>query len=91
MIVIYEPGMIAPDLPFALMLNDMRWPRVEETGPVAFSDSEEELLAFMAAEEVDYYRDGAWAKTFRKYGPLEWKNRPYGNPIKRRRICVQYT
>lgn len=59
---------------FALMMNDMRSPKVEIRIEVRRAETREELEAFVAAEEVPNYRDDGWNKCHRKGGPLEWFN-----------------
>jgi len=60
-----------------LLLNDMRFPKVEQLREVCIG-SESELQALLDRESVELYRDGGWCKTYRKDGPLEWCNRPNG-------------
>jgi hypothetical protein len=66
-------------LPWILNLNDMRFPHIEELTFVCWANSIEELKEFVNQETVEYYRDDKWGKTFRKFGPLEWYNRPWEN------------
>ena len=61
---------------FVLFLNDMRSSKCESCESVAKADSREELDALLARERVEGYRDGTWAKSFRRGGPLEWYNEP---------------
>lgn len=62
---------------WVLRLNDMRSPKSELLQSVAKSESKEELIAFVQAEMVPTWRDGQWAKSFAKGGPLEWFNLPW--------------
>lgn len=62
-----EPEMV-------LLMNDMRSDHFEILRHVARGTAAE-LQAFVSAETVDFYRDGRWAKVFRKGGPLEWYNK----------------
>lgn len=70
---------------FVLVLNDMRSPKIEIVRPAVRADTPEELVAFMERERVEPYReptgylDGTWYKVFRKGGPLEWFNPPFGD------------
>jgi len=62
-----------------LLLNDMRSANVENVRPVACAATREELEAFVEAQRVETYMDdGVWQKRFRKGGPFEWLNPPYG-------------
>jgi hypothetical protein len=65
------------DLQWILSLNDMRFSHVEELIFVCWAYSIEELKEFVNQETVEYYKDDKWGKTFRKFGPLEWYNRPW--------------
>jgi hypothetical protein len=68
-----DPG----TLPWILNLNDMRFAHVEELKFVCWAATIEELREFVNSETVEYYKDDKWGKTFRKFGPLEWYNRPW--------------
>jgi len=61
---------------FVLIMNDMRSSQVEIVRPVARARSFAALEHLLARERVPAYSDGAWGKTFRRGGPLEWKNDP---------------
>lgn len=61
-----------------LRLHDMRSPKIEMYEVVARCASNEKLEQWVQLERVERYRDGEWEKTFRKGGPLEWYNEPYG-------------
>lgn len=65
-----------------LCLNNMQAPKSEILAPVARGESREALVNFLKQEKVEGYQDGNWGKTYRKGGPLEWYNPPYGNPEK---------
>jgi len=56
----------------------MRGPKSEILEPAFRADTREELVAFLARERVDPYRDGRWGKVYRQGGPLEWFNEPMG-------------
>lgn len=62
---------------YVLYLNDMRSAKIEYTQISAWASDRAKLEAFIETETVELYRDGRYAKTFRKGGPLEWFNRPY--------------
>jgi hypothetical protein len=63
---------------FVLGLNDMRSSSVGRVRPVVRAREAEDLRQLLASERVEPYLDedaGAmWNKTFRRGGPLEWKN-----------------
>lgn len=61
---------------FVLLLNDMQFSKVEIVSPVARARSAAELQQLVERERVEGYCDGRWGKTFRRGGPLEWKNDP---------------
>lgn len=60
---------------YVLQLNDMRG-SVEILVPYAWSTDRAPLERYLAAESVEPYMDGRWAKVFRAGGPLEWCNLP---------------
>lgn len=60
-----------------LLLNDMRASNIENVRPVARAHERSVLEQYLARETVESYRDGQWAKSFRKGGPLEWYNPPF--------------
>jgi hypothetical protein len=62
---------------WVLLLNDMRASNIENLQPVCRAESYQELLNYVKREQVEPYRDGQWAKVFRKDGPLEWFNPPW--------------
>jgi hypothetical protein len=63
---------------YILQLNDMRASQIEIMTSVARGETYEELEAMMDMEKVEPYSDGRWQKSYRKDGPLEWYNLPYG-------------
>ena len=63
---------------YFLCLNLMRG-RAEETRILACAETRDALVVFMDRERVEPYRDGQWLKTFRRGGPLEWYNPPFGD------------
>ena len=73
---LYLPG-VQESLPWILNLNDMRFPHVEDLVYVCWANTLEELQAFVNREQVETYKDDKWGKTFRKFGPLEWYNKPW--------------
>lgn len=62
---------------WVLFLNDMRSSNIENLSPVGRANTKEELIAYLAREKVEPYRDDRWGKTYRQGGPLEWYNPPY--------------
>lgn len=75
------------DKVFVLFLNDMRSDHIESMSVAARASTREALVAFVASERVEPYttecdyRPVPWGKVFRKDGPLEWFNEPYGLDI----------
>jgi hypothetical protein len=63
---------------YGLVLNPMRG-RTEEQRFLAASDSRDELVALLKAERVEPYKDENWHRVYRKGGPLEWFNPPWGD------------
>ena len=63
---------------YVLNLNHMRSARVENLSPVCWSENPEDFRDLIKREQVEYYRDENWGKNFRKGGPLEWFNPPFG-------------
>jgi hypothetical protein len=48
---------------YALLLNDMRWPNIENIAIVKLSDSRDDLIEWYKAQLADKpWRDGQWAK-----------------------------
>ena len=63
---------------FGLVLNPMT-DRAEATRLVAVANYRSEIVDLIRIEKVEPYRDeDRWQKVFRKGGPLEWFNPPYG-------------
>lgn len=65
-----------------LLLNDMRFPKIEMRQAVARAPTREDLVAWIEREKVEGYREPRdqhrhWGKSFRKGGLLEWYNSPY--------------
>lgn len=58
---------------YALFLNPMA-DRVENRQLVAVSDTEVELVDFLAAAAVLPYKDGEWYRSYKE--PLKWFNPP---------------
>ena len=65
---------------WVLCLNDMRHPKSEHLTPVARAETAEALVAWVAGQAVEPYRDGPWHKAFAAGGPLEWYNPPLWAP-----------
>lgn len=61
---------------YVLTLNDMRFEKYEDLVDVAWSTSIDALVDLLLDQRVDTYKDGRFAKSFRKGGPLEWYNVP---------------
>lgn len=61
---------------YALMLNDMREPNIENIRTVKVADSREELINWYNERFVGEYqiRDGRWCKSFELGSELEWFN-----------------
>lgn len=59
---------------WALFMNDMRSAKIEFHEPICWADTRQELIDLLVTERVEAYRDGQWGKSYRKGGPLEWKN-----------------
>jgi len=68
---------------FILVMNDMRYANIETLSELCWASSVEEIDAFLASETVEGYRDERWGKSYRKGGPLEWKNQPYDTYVVR--------
>lgn len=64
---------------YALLLNDMRHPHVEDLTVVAVADSPEPLVA-LHNEHHEPWKDGRWNKAYRKDSPLEWFNEASPEP-----------
>jgi hypothetical protein len=60
---------------YALVLNDMRSPNVENVAVVRLADTREELVAWYAEQLApEPYRDETWGKAFLRGSDLEWMN-----------------
>lgn len=60
---------------YALLLNDMRSPNIENLVTVATAETREELVAFHNGELAEEgWMDGKWGKAFKPGSPLEWCN-----------------
>jgi hypothetical protein len=60
---------------YALLLNDMRWPNVENIAIVTISDNRQELVDWYTAQLAEKpYQDGQWGKAFKPGSDLEWFN-----------------
>ena len=61
---------------YAIVLNDMRSPNVENVVVVRISEDRQELVDWYREqlEPSGYYKDGTWGKVFKKGSDLEWFN-----------------
>jgi len=60
---------------YALLLNDMRQPNIENLEVVTVADGKEILIAIYKGQLADKpYTDGKWGKVFKQGGPFEWYN-----------------
>jgi hypothetical protein len=60
---------------YALLLNDMRWPNIENIAIVKLSDSRDDLIEWYKAQLADKpWRDGQWGKIHKAGSELEWYN-----------------
>lgn len=64
---------------YALLLNDMRWPNIENIAVVRTADNMPELVGWYQAQLADkpYSDPGephSWGKAFKKGSELEWYN-----------------
>lgn len=59
---------------YALILNDMRQPNIENIEVVKIADTKEELMDWYKSMQVESYLDGQWGKQFKKGSKLEWYN-----------------
>jgi len=59
-----------------LQINDMRTPKIEMVRPVAYAETEQQIIDYLKSQEVEPYREGVWGKCYQKDGPLEWYNPP---------------
>jgi hypothetical protein len=59
---------------YALLLNDMREPNIENIQVVRTAPTTEELAAWYAEQMTERWADGRWGKQFRAGSDLEWFN-----------------
>ena len=60
---------------YALVLNDMRWPHVENVAIVRLSETRQELVMWYTKQLAGSpYSDGRWMKAFKSASDLEWYN-----------------
>jgi hypothetical protein len=60
---------------YALLLNDMRSPNIENISVIRVSDDKQELIDWYKEQEAEQpWRDGKWGKHFKKGSELEWCN-----------------
>jgi hypothetical protein len=59
---------------YALVLNDMRSPNVENISTVKMSQDKQELIDWYNSQLTDPWKDGRWGKSFKKDSQLEWYN-----------------
>lgn len=64
-----------------LKLNDMRASKIEIMTKICIAETPEALEEFLDSESVTPYQENGWGKTFRKGGPLEWYNPPFGGSM----------
>lgn len=58
------------------MLNDMRWPNIENIKTVKVSSDRQELVDYHNSLLVEpYSTDGKWGKCFKEGSELEWYNK----------------
>lgn len=62
---------------YALMLNDMREPNIENLQVVRFGEDRDALIRYHDSLLVPPYQDGRWCKTFAIGSELEWFNRSH--------------
>ena len=63
---------------YGLLLNDMRWPNVENIAIVRLADDRQELEDWYKSQLADKpYTDGRWGKVFTPGSELEWYNGAY--------------
>jgi hypothetical protein len=64
---------------YALLLNDMRQPNIENIQVVKVADTKQELVDWYNAQLAgEPWHDGRWHKSFKSGSELEWYN-PHGN------------
>lgn len=60
---------------YALLLNDMRWPHIENIGVVKTAETPRELADWYSGQLADaHWKDGRWGKAFKPGSELEWYN-----------------
>lgn len=59
---------------YALLLNDMRSPNIENIKVVKVSNNKQELIDWYNSQLTTPYGDGRWGKSFKKESELEWFN-----------------
>ena len=62
---------------YALLLNNMLQPNIENINIVKISENKEELVDWYKSFLTEPYQDGKWGKTFKRGSPLEWFNPVY--------------
>lgn len=61
---------------YALLLNDMRSPNVENLDAVRTAAEPRELADWCMGQASEMWRDGPWNKAFKADSDLEWYNPP---------------
>lgn len=60
---------------YALLMNNMQSPNVENISIVKIADTKQELIDWYKAQEAEKsWTDGRWGKHFKKNSELEWYN-----------------
>lgn len=60
---------------YALLLNDMRWPNIENIGVVKTAETPRELADWYTGQLAEApWKDGHWGKAFKPGSELEWFN-----------------
>jgi hypothetical protein len=60
---------------YALLLNNMQSPNIENISIVKIADTKQELIDWYESQEADKgWTDGQWHKHFKKGSDLEWFN-----------------
>jgi hypothetical protein len=63
---------------YALLLNDMRSPNIENIEVVRTAAAPDELIGWVTGQAAEQpWRDGHWNKFFRQGSELEWFNPPF--------------
>lgn len=69
-------------MPYALLLNDMRYRHVEDMDIVRVRRTASEIIQWYLEQLEDaLWKDGPWIKAFRKGSDLEWYNPINGNLV----------